>query len=108
MGLFEKLFTPKEKQLADVSTTYTGLTVYRPAFTSWNGRLYESELVRAAIDARARMIAKLKISVTGTAQPTFTNSFKARPNSMQSFYQFFYRALKILIFHLEPPFHSLS
>ena len=96
MGLFEKLFTPKEKQLADVSTTYTGLTVYRPAFTSWNGRLYESELVRAAIDARARMIAKLKISVTGTAQPTFTNSFKARPNSMQSFYQFFYRASTIL------------
>lgn len=96
MGLFEKLFTPKEKQLADVSTTYTGLTVYKPAFTSWNGRLYESELVRAAIDARARMVAKLKINITGTAQPTFTTSFKARPNSMQSFYQFFYRASTIL------------
>lgn len=96
MGLFEKLFTPKEKQLADVSTTYTGLTVYKPAFTSWNGRLYESELVRAAIDARARMVAKLKINITGAAQPTFTTSFKARPNSIQSFYQFFYRASTIL------------
>ena len=96
MGLFEKLFTPKEKQLAEVSTTYTGLTVYRPAFTSWNGRLYESELVRAAIDARARAAAKLQISITGAAQPSFTASFKARPNSMQSFYKFFYRASTIL------------
>lgn len=96
MGLFEKLFTPKEKQLADVTTTYTGLTVYRPAFTSWNGRLYESELVRAAIDARARTIAKLKVSIQGTAQPSFASSFKARPNSMQTFYQFFYRASTIL------------
>ena len=96
MGLFEKLFTPKEKQLAEVSTTYTGLTVYRPAFTSWNGRLYESELVRAAIDARARAAAKLQISITGSAQPSFTASFKARPNSMQSFYKFFYRASTIL------------
>lgn len=96
MGLFEKLFTPKEKQLADVSTTYTGLTVYRPAFTSWNGRLYESELVRAAIDARARTVAKLKVNIQGTAQPGFTTSFKARPNSMQTFYQFFYRASTIL------------
>ena len=96
MGLFEKLFTPKEKALADLSTTYTGLTVYRPAFTSWNGRLYESELVRAAIDARARTIAKLKITIAGSAQPTFTASFKARPNSMQGFYKFFYRASTIL------------
>ena len=96
MGLFEKLFGKKETESASVSTQYTGLTVYRPAFTSWNGKLYESELVRAAIDARARAAAKLNISITGTAQPEFCTSFKARPNSMQTFYQFFYRASTIL------------
>lgn len=96
MGLFDKIFTKQDKQIASVSTQYTGLTVYRPAFTSWNGKLYESELVRSAIDARARAVAKLKISIAGSAQPTFISSFKARPNSMQSFYKFFYRACTIL------------
>ena len=96
MGLFEKLFTPKEKAVSDVATTYTGLTIYKPVFHSWNGKLYESELVRAAVDARARAVAKLKISITGTAQPSFVSSFKARPNSLQTFSQFFYRASTIL------------
>lgn len=96
MGLFAKLFSKKEEQAAELSTSYTGLTIYKPAFTTWNGKLYESELVRAAIDARARAAAKLKISVTGSAQPSFISSFKVRPNSFQTFYQFFYRASTIL------------
>jgi len=97
MGLFEKLFSKKEAQAAhEIDTTYTGLTLYRPAFTSWDGRLYESELVRAAIDARARAAAKLKITITGQAAPTFRTAFGVRPNSIQTFYQFFYRASTIL------------
>lgn len=96
MGLFSKFFSKKEEQAAELATTYTGLTIYKPAFTTWNGKLYESELVRAAIDARARAAAKLKITVTGSAQPSFVSSFKTRPNSFQSFYQFFYRASTIL------------
>ena len=96
MGLFEKFFSKKETQQADVSTSYTGLTIYKPVFNSWNGRLYESELVRAAVDARARAVAKLKIATQGSAQPEFISQFKARPNSMQTFYQFFYRASTIL------------
>ena len=48
MGLFDKLFSKKEAEAAKEATTvYSGLTLYRPAFTSWNGKLYESELVRA-------------------------------------------------------------
>ena len=97
MGLFDKLFSKKEAQAAqDATTVYSGLTLYRPAFTSWNGKLYESELVRAAIDARARAAAKLKVTVNGSAQPSFVSSFKTRPNSFQTFYQFFYRASTIL------------
>ena len=97
MGLFEKLFSKKEAQAAhELNTTFTGLTLYRPAFTSWDGRLYESELVRAAIDARARAAAKLKITIQGNAAPTFKTAFGVRPNSFQTFYQFFYRASTIL------------
>lgn len=96
MGLFDKLFGKKEVQAAEQSTVFSGLTLYKPAFSSWNGKLYESELVRSAIDARARAAAKLKVTITGSAQPSFVSSFKTRPNSMQTFYQFFYRASTIL------------
>lgn len=97
MGLFDKIFTKKEKVAGNaITSSYTGLTIYRPAFHTWNGQLYESELVRAAIDARARAAAKLKVTIMGSAQPTFTSAFRVRPNSMQTFYQFFYRASTIL------------
>lgn len=96
MGLFDKLFSKKEKDAGELSTSFTGLTIYKPAFTTWNGKLYESELVRAAIDARARAAGKLKIAIAGSAQPSFVSSFKTRPNSYQTFYQFFYRASTIL------------
>ena len=99
MGLFDKLFSKKEEQIADISTTYTGLTLYKPAFSSWSGKIYESELVRAAIDARARAIGKLHIVCQGPenpAQPSFVSAFSVRPNSLQTSYQFFYRASTIL------------
>ena len=97
MGLFDKLFPKKEVEAANEATTvYSGLTIYRPAFHTWDGKLYESELVRAAIDARARAAAKLKVTITGAAHPEFVSSFKTRPNSFQTFYQFFYRASTIL------------
>jgi ferredoxin len=62
MGLFDWLF---KKPNVDVADHYDGyfrtLTAYEPHFTTWNGELYESALVRAAIDARARHISKLKV-----------------------------------------------
>lgn len=70
--------------------------MYRPAFTTWNGSIYESELVRSAIDARARNISKLKVEIVGTANPKLQTKLRLKPNNFQTWSQFLYRASTIL------------
>ena len=94
MGLFDRLFG-RQKVLRD-ATTFQTLTAYQPVFYSWSGQLYESELVRAAIDARARHISKLKVEFEGTALPTLRTRMKSAPNDFQTWSQFLYRLSTIL------------
>lgn len=101
MGLLEKIFRPdKDKQSQKALTEAIGyfktLTAYRPAFTSWGGAIYESEIVRAAIDARARHISKLKIEVHGTANLTLQTRLRQGMNQWQTNSQFLYRLSTIL------------
>lgn len=101
MGLFDKIFRPQENDasrdaLTKAQGTFTTLTAYRPAFTSWGGCIYESDLVRAAIDARARHISKLKVEVYGTAKPSLQAKLRQRPNDWQTWSQFLYRVSTIL------------
>lgn len=95
MGLFEKIFKrPRPRgQPEGYFRTFTG---YMPAFTSWGGEIYESELVRAAIHARATHISKLAITVQGTAKPKLQTKLKAGPNEWQTWGQFLYRLSTIL------------
>ncbi|MBR3321532.1 MAG: hypothetical protein IKG04_06415, partial [Exiguobacterium sp.] len=93
MGLFDFLFKQKNKTVAFHNDGYfQTLTAYQPSFSSWNGRIYESLLVRSAIDARARHISKLKVEVIGSANPTLQTKLRLRPNSWQTWSQFLYRA----------------
>ena len=97
MGLFENLFKPRQVQAAREARQYfRTLTAYQPHFTTWNGSLYESDLVRAAIDARARHISKLKVEIMGAAKPTLQTRLKYRPNNWQTWSQFLYRCSTIL------------
>ncbi len=98
MGLFENIFGKKTTEIK-ADSYFKTLTAYTPVFHSWNGALYESELVRSAIDARARHIAKLKVEVIGSARPTLATQLKAKPNSFQTWYQFMYRLSTILDMH---------
>ena len=98
MGLFESIFGTKKTEIK-ADSYFKALTAYSPVFHSWNGALYESELVRSAIDARARHIAKLKVEVIGSARPTLATKLKAKPNSFQTWYQFMYRLSTILDMH---------
>lgn len=94
MGLFDKIFgRPKRLPAAEAWQT---LTAYRPAFTSWGGELYESQLVRAAVHARANHISKLTVQVLGTAQPTLGRQLRRAPNDWQTWGQFLYRLSTIL------------
>ena len=97
MGLFDIIFRPKHTAAAQqAQAVFTELTAYKPAFSTWQGSIYESELVRAAIDARARNISKLKLDIVGSAQPRLQTRLRQRPNSWQTWSQFLYRCSTIL------------
>lgn len=100
MGLFDKLFGGKKEPN---ETQYEGffklLNGYRPHFTSFGGGVYESELVRAAIGARATHISKLKVDVLGSAKPALRNKLRHGPNQFQTWSQFLYRLSTILDIH---------
>ena len=100
MGLFDKIFgnRPKEKE-KDYRGAFKMLNGYTPVFTSWGGEIYESELIRAAINARATHISKLKVEIFGAARPALTGKLKHAPNSFQTWGQFLYRLDTILDVH---------
>lgn len=96
MGLFEAIFGRKAKyQRVNGSDIFQTLTAYRPAFKTWDGRLYENELIRAVVDAHARHISKLKIEFTGKARPSLQTAMKAGPNPFMSWSNFLYRLATI-------------
>lgn len=98
MGLFDSIFSKKsEEKILD--GYWKTLTAYQPTFTSWDGQLYESELVRSAIDSRARHISKLKVEMIGSALPKLKTILKHRPNEFQTWSQFLYRLSTILDMH---------
>ena len=96
MGLKELIFGKKEKPKRRDETFFRLLDGYRPVFHSWDGELYERELIRTAIDARARHVSKMKIEVKGTAQPHLQTMLKLGPNEWQTWGQFLYRVSTIL------------
>lgn len=101
MGLFDYIFRPRaakesQKALNEAKGFFQTLTAYQPVFTSWNGCIYESELVRAAIDARARHISKLKVTFEGSANPKLQARMRLAPNKFQTYSQMLYRVSTIL------------
>lgn len=96
MGLKELIFGKKEEPKRRDETFFRLLDGYRPVFHSWDGELYERELIRTAIDARARHVSKMKIEVKGTAQPHLQTMLKLGPNEWQTWGQFLYRVSTIL------------
>ena len=94
MGMFEKIFG--RARALEAGTVFRTLTAYAPVFMTRGGALYESELVRSAIDARARHVAKLKVELIGSAEPTLKAKLERAPNPWQTWYQFLYRTSTIL------------
>ena len=85
MGLFDKIFKKPKTQMGN--GFFQTFTAYTPIFTSWNGQVYESDLVRAAIDARARHCAMLTLKTEGTARKPLQRRLKAAPNEFMSWYK---------------------
>ena len=101
MSLFDKIFRPdkakkSEDAIRNAKAFFQTLTAYAPVFTNWGGAIYESEIVRASIDARARHISKLKVELNGTANPSLQAKLRLGPNQWQTWSQFLYRVSTIL------------
>ena len=98
MGLFDFLFPKQEEkpQLYRANDTFKLLTAYEPVFRDYYGSIYESELVRSAIESKARHISKLKIELQGSAQPSLKAKMKHAPNEWQTYPQFLARCSTIL------------
>ena len=97
MGLLDKIFGPRHSgEIKNADGYFKTLTAYRPAFTTWSGRLYESELIRASIDAIARHASKLAIDIHGGAKPRLKAIIRTGPNSWMTYSQFLYRLTTIL------------
>ena len=97
MGIFEKIFGKREPvAAAKAKATFQLLEGYTPTFYNWNGSIYESDLIRAAVDAHGRHAAKLQPNIQGEAQKTLQNRLKISPNDMQTWPQFLYRTAVIL------------
>ena len=80
MGLIDRLFGKPKAIGGAGDTRFETITAYSPAFTSWGGQIYESELVRSAVDARARHAAKLRYSMKGNARPKLWTATQSAPN----------------------------
>lgn len=96
MGLFDRIFGGLRKSTQEKAMPeYKALTVYSPVWTSFSGQLYETELVRSAINVRATHVSKLKIDFYGHGSENLAKRLK-RPNEFQTWSQFLYRTSTIL------------
>ena len=97
MGMLEKIFGRKEQPAAlKNAQIFRMMEGYTPAWTTWRGSVYESELIRASLDAWGRHAAKLKPNVRGAAMPELTNRLRVRPNAFQAWPQFLYQTATVL------------
>ncbi len=95
MSLFDRIFRrpiPRGHPDGQWST----LTAYTPIFTSWDGQIYQNDLIRASIDAVARHCSKLSITIPGSAKPGLRAKLLKAPNEWQTWSQFLYRLATIL------------
>jgi len=99
MGLFDVIFKNRPKERGTYHGGFKMLNGYTPHFTNFAGNVYENELIRSAINARATHISKLRVEMQGTARPALQNKLKHGPNQFQTWGQFLYRLSTILDIH---------
>ena len=99
MSLFDFLFKNRPKPEGQYQGFFKMLDGYVPRFTTHGGGIYESELIRAAINARATHISKLRVETRGAARPALQTKLRHGPNQFQTWSQFMYRLSTILDIH---------
>lgn len=99
MSLFDLFLGNRPKPVGQYMGKLKMISGYEPRFTSFSGSIYEDELIRAAINARAVHVSKLKVDFIGPAKPKLKNKLEKAPNTFQTWSQFLYRLSTILDIH---------
>lgn len=99
-SLFEMIFGRRPKREQQIQTQLRMLNGFAPVFTTFSGDAYDSDVVRAAVDAIARNAAKLKPKhirrVNGRIEEVGSDIEKLlslRPNPFMDAYTFYYRVI---------------
>ena len=95
MGLIDKIF-PKKSQEKALDGYFKTLNAYTPAFTSYEGGIYEMELTRAAIHSFATFCSKFKPEIQGSAYKNLEKTLQFKPNPFMDTTKFIYRLATIL------------
>lgn len=93
-SLFDAVF--HRPQVQAVNGYFSTFTAYQPAFTTWQGGIYEAELTRSIIESGADHASKLKPEVAGTAQPQAARALAHQPNPWMTTPQFLKRVWTML------------
>jgi hypothetical protein len=99
MGLFDVFLKNRPEPKGTYEGKFKMISGYEPRFTTHLGSIYENQLIRACINARATHISKLKVDILGSAKPSLRNKLAKAPNQFQSWSQFLYRLSTILDVH---------
>ena len=102
-SLFEMIFGGKTRPSEKQQTLLRMLNGFNPTFSPFSGDAYDSDVVRAAVDAIARNAAKLKpkhIRVTADGVQEMKSHIErllsVRPNPYMSAYDFLYKVVTLL------------
>lgn len=97
MGFFDRVFGRKPAEpKGEYVGSYKMINGYMPVFRRFNGSIYESDLVRSAINAIAVNVGKLQVTIQGAAQPALQTKLRRNPNEVQTWSQFLARLSTIL------------
>lgn len=92
MIFFDKIeVRKKEKIEKTVEQYFQIMNAYVPAFTSFEGGIYEMELTRAAIHSFATHVSKLKPEIKGSNNQVLERTMQFRPNPIMDTKKYLYR-----------------
>ena len=86
----------KEKMEQIVNDYFKLINSYTPAFTTFEGGIYEMELTRAAIHSFATHVSKLKPEIKGSNNKTLERVMQYKPNELMDTKKYLYRLAKLV------------
>jgi len=95
MGILDRFRKPIEQRAA-MEQYFKMLTAYAPAYSTYQGGLYEMALTRAAIHTFATHCGKLSPKMVGSANKYLEPILTFQPNYLMDTYTFLYKLATIL------------